>query len=64
MPNSESKELFYFDVAVDKHSTAQSTRHYHNSFEVYYLKVGHCNYFIDNRSYDMKVGDIVLIPKG
>lgn len=64
MPNiSENKESFYFDMVVDKHSTL-TTQHYHNSFEVYYLKVGRCNYFIDNRSYDMKVGDIVLIPKG
>ena len=63
MQNNENRELFYFDAVVDKHST-QSTRHYHSSFEIYYLKVGHCNYFIDNRSYDMKVGDIVLIPKG
>ena len=54
---------FYFHKAVrKKHS--QCTRHYHNSFEIYYLKHGHCNYFIDNRLYDIKVGDIVLIPEG
>lgn len=63
MTSSDNKELFYFHAAVDKQST-QTTQHYHNSFEIYYLKDGHCNYFIDNRSYDARVGDIVLIPKG
>ena len=54
---------YYFHKAVDK-TQSQCTRHYHNSFEIYYLKDGHCNYFIDNRSYDLAVGDIVLIPEG
>jgi len=57
------ESTFYFHKTVRK-VQSQNTRHYHNSFEIYYLKEGHCNYFIDNRSYDMRVGDVVLIPEG
>lgn len=56
-------ELFYFDKVV-WHQSSFCTRHYHNSFEIYYLKEGYCNYFIDNRSYDLEPGDLVLIPEG
>lgn len=61
--NNNITETYYYQKTVGK-SKSQCTSHYHNSFEIYYLKEGHCNYFIDNRSYDTKVGDIVLIPEG
>ena len=58
-----TEETFYFHKAESK-TLSQCTRHYHASFEIYYLKEGHCNYFIDNRSYEVRVGDVVLIPEG
>lgn len=61
--NASIEDVYYYHKAKDK-TRSQCTRHYHNSFEIYYLKAGKCNYFIDNRSYDMQVGDIVLIPEG
>lgn len=57
------EDSYYFHKAENK-THSQCTRHYHNSFEIYYLKAGRCNYFIDNRSYDLQIGDIVLIPEG
>ncbi len=39
-------------------------RHYHNALELYYLEEGECRYFIENKSYDVKAGDLVLIPEG
>ena len=57
------EDAYYFHKAENK-THSQCTRHYHNSFEIYYLKEGRCNYFIDNRSYDLQIGDIVLIPEG
>jgi AraC-like DNA-binding protein len=57
------EDAYYFHKAENK-TSSQCTRHYHNSFEIYYLKDGGCNYFIDNRSYDLQSGDIVLIPEG
>ena len=38
-------------------------RHYHEKFEIYYLLQGERNYFIDQRSYHVKKGDLVLINK-
>ena len=40
------------------------SHHYHDSFEIYYLSQGSCHFFIDNRSYDVSAGDLVLIPEG
>ncbi len=39
-------------------------RHYHDAFEIYYLEDGECRYFIDNKSYDVKQGDLILVPEG
>ncbi len=36
--------------------------HYHNHYEIYYLKKGNVRYFINEHVYDVKEGDIVLIP--
>ncbi len=38
--------------------------HYHNFFEIYYMKSGSCNYFIDNKIYNVGMHDIVIIPNG
>ena len=38
-------------------------RHYHDQFEIYYLLNGERNYFINQRSYHVKKGDLVLINK-
>jgi YesN/AraC family two-component response regulator len=38
-------------------------RHYHNQYEIYYLLNGERNYFINQRSYHVKKGDLVLINK-
>lgn len=42
----------------------ESKKHYHNFFEIYYMKSGDCNYFIDNKIYSIKPHDIVIIPSG
>lgn len=38
-------------------------RHYHEQYEIYYLLSGERNYFINQRSYHVKKGDLVLINK-
>lgn len=38
--------------------------HYHNFYEIYYIENGSCGYFINNKSYQMTKGDVVLIPEG
>lgn len=59
----KNDEMFYFNSDVRRLAVG-SSRHYHNLFEIYYLKEGSCSYFIDNRVFEMKAGDVVLIPEG
>ena len=53
---------YYYSKVVDI-VDHESTRHYHNAFEIYYMKDGVCNYFIDNHSYKVVPGDLILIPE-
>lgn len=36
--------------------------HYHSHYEIYYLRKGKAKYFIDNITFDINEGDMVLIP--
>lgn len=52
---------------LDKYSGRKGTmpkHHYHDLFEIYLLEKGECKYFIDEESYDVKEGDLILIPAG
>ena len=44
--------------------TVMHSHHYHDLFEIYYMASGKCNYFIDDKSYEVLEGDVVLIPEG
>lgn len=54
---------YYFNKRENVRGSV-ATEHYHGSFELYYMKEGKCNYFIEDRSYDVVSGDIILIPAG
>ena len=54
---------FYFSSVVNADDTV-STVHYHDNLEIYMLLDGRCWYFIDNKSYLLCPGDIVIIPQG
>ena len=60
------KNEFRFQRAVKKHDSVSYTgnRHYHDLFEIYYLENGTCNYFIDDKSYELLPGDLAIIPAG
>ena len=54
-------QIFFFESAIaDK--TKVYDNHYHSWFEIYYLENGKCNYLIEDTLYEVKTGDIVLIP--
>ena len=40
------------------------SHHYHDFYELYYMISGNCNYFIDDKVYQVMPGDVVLIPSG
>lgn len=50
--------------AVESMEAIPPRTHYHRDYEVYYLTEGRCRYFIDNKTYPMNPGDMVLIPPG
>lgn len=54
-------ENYYFHRATDRRYS-ESTQHYHSHYEIYYMKSGTCRYFIDDRAYDVKAGDLIFIP--
>ena len=60
---ASGNKIYYFE-SVEKTSESKVNAHYHEWFEVYFLTYGKCNYFIDNKSYKLNAGDIVLIPDG
>ncbi|MBQ2754456.1 MAG: helix-turn-helix transcriptional regulator [Clostridia bacterium] len=57
---------FFFDYkeASDDKDEIIMEKHFHNLFEIYLIETGECRYFIDNKIYNIKRGDIVLIPQG
>ena len=55
---------FHHDKNVKHIGTHEYAKHYHNLFEIYYITSGNCTYFVNNKTYSLKPGDIVLIPEG
>jgi len=47
---------------TDVHFVSDS--HYHDTYEIYYLVSGNRRQFVNHTIYDMKKGDLILIPKG
>lgn len=59
-------EEFYFHHGMSKRvkETGTSWPHYHGLFEIYFMLEGNCTYIIDNKVYNVRSGDIVIIPDG
>ena len=45
------------------HGDVMYSHHYHDRFEIYYMVSGRCRFFINDRSYDVLPGDVVLVPE-
>ena len=56
-------EIFRFSN-VKCCGSVMHSHHYHDLFEIYYMASGKCHYFIDDKSYEVLEGDVVLIPEG
>lgn len=52
---------YYYSKVVDVIGH-ESTRHVHDAFEIYYMKEGTCTYHIEDHTYKVLSGDIILIP--
>lgn len=62
----ENDKTFYYnyDERAEPYDESILKQHYHNLFEIYFIKKGVCTYFIDNKVYRLEPGDLVLIPDG
>lgn len=58
-----NNENFYYHRTENK-ICSNSTLHFHSGFELYYMKEGKCHYVINDNSFDIVSGDIILIPSG
>ena len=63
---SQNFKKFYFhhDKKVEYQNEYVVKPHYHNMYEMYFITEGNCTYFIDNKTYQVMAGDIVLVPSG
>lgn len=53
--------LVMVEQVIREQSFSMSSRHFHDTYELYYLVEGEIYYFIDRETYLVKEGDIVLI---
>lgn len=54
---------FYYDNT--QNALGGNTRlHYHQNYELYFLEKGSCNYYVDDRYYTLRAGDLIFIPSG
>ena len=56
-------EIFRFSNVQGQRTTMHS-HHFHDIYEIYYMVSGRCQYLIDDREYEINMGDVVLIPEG
>ncbi len=61
-------EFLAKDILFSKHSLFNERRysslHYHNEIELYLLLRGRIKYFVDNKTFKLREGDLIIIPKG
>ena len=55
--------LIYNHIKHDGYFPAKAG-HYHNMYEIYFLKSGNCRYFIGDKLFEVNEGDIILISRG
>lgn len=62
----EGNNVFFYHnhTSINAKEEKPNKIHHHNLFEIYFITSGTCNYFINNRTYSLIPGDIILIPDG
>lgn len=53
-----------FFISTSSGSSHMTSMHYHDYYELYYLQVGHRDYFIEDTLFSVSAGDFILIPPG
>lgn len=63
MSDTQSNKYFFFRN-LGEISNRGADVHYHSYFEIYRLTAGGCDSFVDDKLYNMRPGDVVIIPPG
>jgi len=48
---------------VKQTGSVMHSQHTHEEFEIYYMISGKCSYFIEDKTYEILAGDVVIIPE-
>ena len=59
----KNTDKYYFHK-LTRTSGSHASQHYHGLWEIYYMVMGKCNYFIGERIFEVEPGDLVIIPPG
>lgn len=59
-----SEKNFIYEKRKANNTYVTPKKHYHKFFELYYMKKGRCKYFINNKIFEVKENDIIIIPDG
>ena len=59
----ESRPRISIDRVIRDHDFTMPSKHFHNEYEIYYLVKGQRYYFIENESYFVDEGSLVIINK-
>lgn len=63
MPYVEYEDSADFYITHGLYTRPMRNMHHHHSYELYYLQEGEREYFIDDRFFVVRSGDIVLVPR-
>ncbi len=63
MENLLFKDKNFNISTVKKTGTVMHSHHHHEEFEIYYMVSGRCSYFIEDKTYEVLPGDVVIIPE-
>lgn len=59
---SEKEKLLKYDIM--SRDFGMDEPHFHNFYEIYFLVYGSCRFSIENRIFDIKKNDMLIIPPG
>ncbi len=55
-------QKFYIEYSENNWKNSFNLRHFHHSYEIYYLLENEVTYYINNKIYNMKPGSVIIVP--
>ena len=57
-------DRIYLNQAKRTEDYKMAQNHFHNYYELFYVRQGSCRFFLDKAVYDLRAGDYIIIPPG